>query len=98
LISKKRVSGEVRRVMQCATRYYSPNSRPGSKRGSDIGNTLRTNLISGLILDGILCAYTVVSGLASIIRIWEAAQATATGLGAVLAMGAESLMLGIVTG
>ena len=61
-------------------------------------DTLRTSLISGLILDGILFAYTVVSGVVSTIRNWEAAQTKATGLAAVAGMGAELLILGIFYG
>ena len=61
-------------------------------------DTLRTSLMSGLILDGILFAYMVVSGIVSTMRNWEASQAKATGLAAVIGMGAELLVTGILYG
>lgn len=39
-----------------------------SQRGNDM---LRTSLLSGLILDAILLAYIVITGLLSTIRHWE---------------------------
>lgn len=59
---------------------------------------LRTSLISGLILDGILFAYMVVSGIVSTVRNWEASQTKATGLAAVIGMGAELLVSGVLYG
>lgn len=59
---------------------------------------LRTSLISGLILDGILFTYMVASGVVSTLRNWEAAQNKATGLMAVGAIGLELLVTGILYG
>jgi hypothetical protein len=59
---------------------------------------LRTSLISGLILDGILLAYTFVSGVVSVMRNWEASQAKATGHTAVVARRVELLISGVLYG
>jgi hypothetical protein len=61
-------------------------------------DTLRTSLLSGLILDGILFACMVISGVASIMRNWETSQEKATGLAAVIGMGAELVISGILFG
>jgi hypothetical protein len=59
---------------------------------------LRTSLMSGLILDAILFAYLVISGVASVVRNWEASQEKATGLAAVAGMGAELVISGLLFG
>jgi uncharacterized membrane protein YqhA len=59
---------------------------------------LRTSLLSGLILDGILGAYLVVTGLVSTLRHWEAAQTKATGMMAMAAGTLDLLLTGLLLG
>jgi hypothetical protein len=57
---------------------------------------LRTSLLSGLILDGLLFVYMVVSVLVAMFR--QASQTKAIGLMAVAGWSAEMLLSGVVFG
>jgi hypothetical protein len=59
---------------------------------------LRTSLLSGVILDGILVAYFVVTGLVSTLRHWDAAETKATGMMAVAAGTLDLLLTGLLFG
>ena len=59
---------------------------------------LRTSLLSGLILDAILLAYIVITGLLSLIRHWESAQSKATGMMAMAASTLDLLLTGLLFG
>jgi hypothetical protein len=59
---------------------------------------LRTSLLSGLILDGILVAYVGIAGLLSTIRDWESAQNKAIGMMAMAASTLNLLLTGLLFG
>jgi hypothetical protein len=59
---------------------------------------LRTSLLSGLILDAILLAYIVITGLPSMIRDWESAQSKAIGMMAMAASTLNLLLTGLLFG
>ena len=59
---------------------------------------LRTSLLSGLILDAILLAYIVPTGLLSMIRDWDSAQSKAIGMMVMAASTLNLLLTGLLFG